>query len=297
MTTIVFMACETTLPGAGARREDAFEHDRMVAAFEPALAVHSIAMKVVDWEADLPEFDEIPLAMLGTAWNYQDKHESYLAKLDALEARGITLCNSAEVVRWNSVKTYLRELAERGARTIPTIWLDDVAADDVMAAMQEFGCGELVIKRQVGAGAEGQVMFSRDDMPENDWRFGHAAMLQPFLPAIQREGEFSFLFVDGEFSHALCKRAASGDYRIQSLYGGTEIDHAPSAQDQAQAEAVVAALPFDAPLYARIDMVRGEDGHLLLMEAELVEPYLYPEQGPELGPRIASAIAKRLAHL
>ncbi|MEL6877744.1 MAG: hypothetical protein AAGL68_06560 [Pseudomonadota bacterium] len=295
MTTIAFMACETTLPGAGARREDAFEHDRMVAAIEPALAGHGIAMKVVDWEADLATFDNIPLAMLGTAWNYQDKHAAYLAKLDALEERGIQLCNSAGIVRWNSVKTYLRELEEAGARTIPTIWLEDVGADVVMAAMDEFGCDRLVVKRQVGAGAEGQVMFARDDMPAADWRYGHAAMLQPFLPAIQSEGEFSFLFIDGEFSHSLCKRAASGDYRIQSLYGGMEIEFTPSEQDQAQAEAVIAVLPFDAPLYARIDMVRRQDGKLLLMEAELVEPYLYPEQGPELGQRIASAIAKRLS--
>lgn len=294
MTTIAFMACATTLPGAGERRGDAYEHDLMVAAIEPALAERGIAMQVIDWEADVSAFDGIRLAMLGSAWNYQDNHAAYLAKLDTLETSGVQLCNSAEIVRWNSVKTYLRELESAGAATIPTIWLDDVRTDDVKAATDEFGCDKLVVKRQIGAGAEGQVMFSQNELPAADWRYGHAAMLQPFLPSIQSEGEFSFLFVDGEFSHSLCKRAASGEYRIQSLYGGTEVEFAPGASDLAQAEAVIAALPFDAPLYARIDMVRGEDGALLLMEAEMVEPYLYPEQGPELGPRIASAIAKRL---
>lgn len=294
MTTIAFMACETTLPGAGERRGDAFEHDLMVAAIKPALAERGIAMRVIDWEADIDAFEGVSLAMLGTAWNYQDKHAAYLAKLEALKAYGVQLCNSAEIVRWNSVKTYLRELEAEGVGTIPTLWLDDVTADVVMAALDRFECDKLIVKRQVGAGAEGQVMFARNALPDADWHFAHTAMLQPFQPAIQSEGEFSFVFVDGDFSHAVCKRAAAGDYRIQSLYGGTEIEFAPTPQDRANAEAVVAALPFEAPLYARIDMVRGKDKSLLLMEAELVEPYLYPEQGPQLGPRIAEAIAKRL---
>jgi glutathione synthase/RimK-type ligase-like ATP-grasp enzyme len=120
------------------------------------------------------------------------------------------------------------------------------------------------------------------------------AMLQPFLPQIASEGEISFLFVDGQFSHALIKRPASGDYRVQSLYGGTEEAITPSSSDLASAQAVVDAIPFETPLYARIDMVRGEDGTLLLMEAELIEPYLYPLQGPQLGERLAKGVMERL---
>jgi glutathione synthase/RimK-type ligase-like ATP-grasp enzyme len=119
-------------------------------------------------------------------------------------------------------------------------------------------------------------------------------MVQPYLPAIADEGELSFVFIDGALSHALRKRPARGDYRIQSLYGGTEEAHAPSPEEVSTARAVLAALPAPAPLYARIDMVRADDGALLLMEAELIEPYLYPEQGPQLGSHLAQALAKRL---
>ncbi len=293
--TIAFLACETTMPGSGERRGDAYESDLMTDALSKALADHGLELRIVDWEADLAEFDGVSLALLGSSWNYQDKPQEFITKLDALEARGIQLCNSAEIVRWNARKTYLRELADKGAATIPTIWLDDVIADDVMAAMDSFGCEKLVVKRQIGAGAEGQMIFARDHMPDAGWRFGHKAMLQPFLPTIQSEGEFSFIFIQGELSHALRKNAAEGEYRIQSLYGGTESDYRPSQDEAAQAQKIIAALPFDTPLYARIDMVRGEDSQLLLMEAEMIEPYLYPVQGPELGPRIASAIANRLA--
>ena len=294
MTTIAFLACATTLPGSLARREDAFEHDLMVAAISPALAARGIAMQVIDWEADLGEFDGIDLAVLGSSWNYQDRHAAFLDRLDALAARGIMVCNPPEVVRWNSRKTYLQALGESGAPTIPTLWLDNPDADAIRTAFAHFGCEKLVVKRQIGAGAEGQLLIEAGALPEPGWRYGHAAMVQPFLPAITRDGEVSLIFIDGQFSHALRKIAAAGDYRIQSLYGGREEDFHPAPADIAAAEAIIAALPFAAPLYARIDMLRSDEGTLLLMEAEMIEPYLYPEQGPQLGVRLAAAIARRL---
>ena len=294
MKTIGFLACGTTLPGAGQRRGDAFEHDLMIGALEPAFSAKGLELRIIDWEAGLAEFDGIDLAMLGTAWNYQDKPDAFLARLDELEANGIAVCNPPEVVRWNATKTYLRDLAEAGARTIPTLWRETVTAKGALEAMETFETDRVVVKRQVGAGALGQELVSRGSLPPSDWEFGHPAMLQPFLPAIAEEGELSFIFIDGELSHALRKRPAEGDYRIQSLYGGREEVLRPSQAETEAAQAILSALPFETPLYARIDMLRAEDGALQVMEAELSEPYLYPEQGPELGERLAAAIAKRV---
>ncbi len=299
MTTIGFLACETTLPtgkdSTKMRREDAFEHDLMIRALEPAFAAKGLELRVIDWEAPIDDFDGIDLVMLGSAWNYQDQADAFLAKLDALAASGIIVCNSPEVVRWNIAKTYLRELKEKGAATIPTLWRESVTAKGVVEAFHVFECDRVVVKRQVGAGAEGQELIAKGTLPSPDWSFGHPAMIQPFLPAIAQEGELSFVFIDGELSHALRKCAAKGEYRIQSLYGGTEEDHSPSDDETKAACAVIAALPFDPPLYARIDMLRMEDGALAVMEAEMIEPYLYPVQGPELGERLATAIEKRVS--
>jgi glutathione synthase/RimK-type ligase-like ATP-grasp enzyme len=298
MTKIAFLACKTTLPDtdqeSSIRRKDAFEHDLMVANLEPAFRAAGMELAVIGWEDDISAFDGVSLALLGTVWNYQDHHDAFLAKLDALEKKGVILCNSANVVRWNSRKTYLRELADKGAATIPTLWLDDASGSDIASAFEQFGCDKLVIKRQIGAGAEGQLNFSKDQLPPADWQFGHKAMVQPFLSAIQSEGEYSFIFIGGAFSHALRKVASDGEYRIQSVYGGTEQDYSPSDAEVAQAAQIVSALPFDAPLYARIDMVRADDGNLQLMEAEMIEPFLYPQQGPQLGERLATEVAKRI---
>ena len=293
MTRIGFLACPGTLPGSPVRRADAYEHDYQVEAIRVGFAPAGLELVEIDWRAPLEAFAGLPLVLLGTVWDYQDHEAAFLARLDQLAGIGMQVCNPADMVRWNIDKGYLRDLAGAGAPTIPTLWPDEPTGADIAAAFDHFGCDDLVIKRRVGAGAEGQLRFTRDTAPPSDWRYGHRAMVQPFLPTIVEEGETSFLFVDGQFSHAVRKVAAAGDYRIQSIYGGIEVDAEPSPDDIAAAQAVVKAIPGEIPLYARVDMIR-HDGRLAVMEAELIEPYLYPRQGPLLGEMLAQAVLKRL---
>ncbi len=299
---IAFLACPGTLPPTGGdigqtRRGDAFEHDLQVAALRPPIEAAGGTLTEIHWRAPLAEFAGHDCVLLGTAWDYQDHAAEFLAKLEELQRLDLAVFNPPECVRWNIDKRYLRELADNGVRTIPTIWSDNPDGDEVKRALDHFSADKVVVKRQIGAGGEGQFLFSRDELPASKWSMGHAAMIQPFLPAIKQEGELSLVFIDGEFSHAIRKTAADGEYRIQSLYGGREETITPSGADIAAAGSVLEAFPGDTPLYARIDMVRAGDGGLMLMEAEAIEPYLYPEQGPDLGERITAAIQRRLALL
>ncbi len=292
---IGFLTCPGTASDSDNRRTDAFEHDLQVAALRPAFEAEGMALREIDWRADLAEFGGMDAVLIGTAWDYQDFESVFLAKLDMLSASGITVCNSPVTVRWNARKTYLQDLAQSGAATIPTLWRDTLAAADLKDAFAALETETLVIKRQVGANAEGQHLVSMDAPVPGDWHLDMPVMIQPFLPAIGESGEISFLFIDGEFSHALVKRPADGDYRVQSSYGGTEEAYVPTHSERAEASAIVTAIPHGVPLYARIDMVRGPDDQMLLMEAELIEPFLYPVQGPELGPRMAHGLKRRLA--
>lgn len=289
---IAFLACPETLPGSPVRRPDAFEHDLQIGALREGLAGRAEVLDI-DWRAPLAQLSGFDMALLGTPWDYTEAKDEFLARLEALEAAGVTVCNPVEVVRWNADKLYLQDLAARGAATIPTLWSEAPDAAEVEAAFAALDCNRLVVKRRVGAGAIGQECFARGQVPA-DWRMDQPAMIQPFLPAIQQEGELSFVFVDGVLSHALVKRAVPGEYRIQSLYGGIEAALDPAPADRAAAEAVMAMLPFaQAPFYARIDMVRLPGGALAVIEAELIEPYLYPRQGPRLGAMLAKAALAR----
>jgi hypothetical protein len=286
---IAYLSSSVTLPGSPTRRSDAFEHDYMMDALRPAFAGLGMSLHDLAWDDQDVDWSSFDAAIIGTTWDYWDRIDEFHATLEQI-GTSTKLFNSAALVRWNSRKTYLREMETKGAKLIPTLWLDAAPPELAAAAFDELGSEDLVFKRQIGAGAADQHRLKRGD-PIPD--MPHAMMVQPFLKMIQDEGEISFIFIDGTFSHALLKRAAAGDYRIQSTYGGTELAISPSAGDLAAAISVISMLD-DAPLYGRVDMLRGPDGRLLLMELELIEPYLYPLEGPELGPKMAYAIARRL---
>ena len=199
MPKIAFLACPTTLPGSPTRRPDAFEHDLLFAALQEGLAGRA-ELIAIDWRAPLDQLAGFDIAYLGTPWDYTEAKDEFLARLEALEAAGVRVCNPAQVIRWNADKLYLRELEQRGAPSIPTLWPQTAGPGEVQAAFDHFGCDRVVVKRRVGAGAIGQDSFTRASPPPADWRVGQPAMIQPFLPAIQSEGELSFIFVSGSLA-------------------------------------------------------------------------------------------------
>jgi len=286
---IAYLASAVTMPGSPTRRSDAYEHDRIMDALTPAFAAEGLEVEDIAWDDPAADWASYALVIIGTTWDYWDRPQQFIETLKQIEAVTL-LCNPSALVKWNSRKTYLKELETKGAKLIPTLWIEKTDTQAVEAAFDHFGADRLVFKRQIGAGADGQHLLSRGapipDMP-------HPMMAQPFMRTIQSEGEFSFIFIDGAFCHALIKRAADGDYRIQSSYGGTDHAITPASADLAAAQAMMATLD-DPPLYARVDMLRGEDGELLLMELELIEPFLYPLEGPNLGPMLAAAVKRRL---
>ena len=289
MKKVVYLCSQVTISGSPNRRSDAFEHDRMMDALRPEFEKREMTIEEICWDQSDIAWDEYDGVIIGTAWDYWDRAERFLEALEHIESR-TRLFNSASMVRWNSDKRYLKELASKGAKTIPTQWIECPTEAAVKAAFDSLQSDDLVVKRQVGAGADGQYRLQRGDaIPQID----HAMMAQPFFPSIQTEGEMSLIFIDGEFCHALIKRAAVGDYRIQSTYGGTEQAISPSAEDLKSALSVLRSLD-EIPLYARVDMLRAETGELYLMELEAIEPYLYPVEGPELGWRMAEGVKRRL---
>jgi glutathione synthase/RimK-type ligase-like ATP-grasp enzyme len=202
------------------------------------------------------------------------------------------MANPAAVLAWNSDKRYLARLAAGGVAIPHTAWTDRVTREQVDAMFDATGADRLIVKPVVSGGAWKTKRLGRGDALEGTP--DGAAMIQPYLPAIETEGETSLLFFGGQFSHAVNKRPVAGEFRIQVEFGGvyTQVDPPPEAI--ALARQVLAAI--DEPLlYARIDMVPGDDGRWLLMEAELIEPDFYLGQDPGAGAKFALAVAERLA--
>jgi hypothetical protein len=279
---LAYLCSADTMPRSDTRRSDAWEHDLTIGMLGMGLHELQRAIVPVCWDDQTVDWRQFECAVIGTTWDYASRCEEFLERLQRI-AKHVRVLNSPEVVAWNARKTYLRDMQEQGCNTIPTVWLDLAIEDQVRAAFAHFDCDDLVVKPQVGAGAWRQVRLNKssawpatEDLPPGP------AMVQPFLPNISSEGEFSFLYFNRKFSHAVRKIAASGDYRIQSTYGGRDLPHLPSPADLQAAELALSCATGDL-LYARVDMVRGADGALKLMELELIEPYLYPVYAPQMG--------------
>ncbi len=293
MTAIALLISANLASNAPDRRSDAHRFDLQLDILQQGFAPHGLTLDAVRWSDPAIDWSRYAAVMVNCAWDYQDDHEKFLRTLDAITGLGVPVLNSPDTVRWNIRKTYLREMEKRGIAIIPTLWPEAPTAPDIREAMAAFGANDVVLKRQVGAGARSQVRYTKDDIPASGRVLDRPGMIQPFVPSIATEGEYSFLFVDGEFSHALVKRAAEGDYRIQEAYGGKSSTIDPSPADRRQASAVLEAID-ETPLYARVDMVRGLDGSLLLMELEVIEPDLYVKDGPHIGAMLGKALARRL---
>lgn len=288
-----FLTATCMLPGHPDEREDSWEHEAEYVPMEAACAALGIRLEAVVWDDPQLQPSDYDAFVIGTTWDYAEKPEQFLRVLEQLSAAK-PLFNSLDIVRWNLDKRYLVDLEQKGIQVVPTLWRSAADQPTIDVAFQELSCQEVVVKPQVGASAWRQVRVKQGDPlpPAEELPLG-ACMIQPFLPAAVSEGEYSFLFFGGRFSHCALKRSAPGDYRVQSMYGGKEVIHEPSAAELAQAAAVLQAVE-EPLLYARVDVMRGADGELLLMELELIEPYLYPEQGPRLGETFAAALHRLL---
>ncbi|MFT5057933.1 MAG: hypothetical protein ACI89E_000703 [Planctomycetota bacterium] len=293
MKPIAFLTSADLLPNHPKRSDDAWEFDAQFAALEKGCQELDMQLLPVVWRS--PDFQPEPFSavFLGTAWDYALAPEEFLETLARIH-KVCPLLNPLDTVRWNLNKTYLRDLAKRGVSVVPTLWFEDSEQETCSGTFDALQCETIVIKPQVGANAWRQAKVQRGQAwPSDSERPIGACMVQPFLPAAMAEGELSLIFFDRKFSHSVLKVAAPGEYRIQSTYGGREETYEVNAQELAFAQATVDAV--EGPLlYARVDMMRGANGDWLLMELELIEPFLFPNQGPDMGRSFAQALEKNL---
>ncbi len=234
---------------------------------------------------DLGHFD---LVMPLLAWGYPFDPPRWFALLDQMEADGVKLANPASVLRWNSDKTYLIELENKNIAVVPTLMTPTLDSAALVHAAAHFGTDSLIIKPPISGGAFGTYRITVGGVIPDDVA-GTRMMIQPFLPAISSEGEYSLFYFDGKFSHAIIKRPADGDFRVQDYLGGTEAAVTPPDDAHALGIAALAAAP-DACLYARVDMLRDQNGVMRLMELELTEPSLFFKFAPDGGAMFAAAV-------
>jgi hypothetical protein len=271
--------------------------DECAVALTMALAGLGIAADTIVWDDPAADWERHDLVVVRSTWDYSLRREEFLAWADTVPR----LCNGAAVLRWNTDKRYLRELAAAGVPVVETRWdPDEVPAD----------WDEYVITPGVSAGSADPARWGRGEREAARAHLrglraaGRTVMVQPYLPAVDTAGETALVFCDGEFSHAARRgpmlTAGSG---VQAAYHDADPREQVSPAGATPAELAVAgrvlaaamtALGSRNPLYARVDLIPGPDGAPLLLELELTEPSLFLRHAPGAAERFARAIAARL---
>lgn len=247
------------------------------------------------WNDPRADFEPFDALVLRSNWDYHHAPGQFLDWLADRESAGARIWNPPALVRWNLGKDYLIELAARGIPAVPTVIVDDPARlPDLMAAR---GWATAVLKPLVSASAHDTRLVPLAAAPAAAAALARGeirqpAIAQPFVEEIRTAGEWSLVFIDGAFTHAVLKRPAPDDFRVQSSLGGRAEAARPPAGIVAAGQRALAALPLP-PLYARIDGVQTR-GAFVVMEVEVNEPGLFFTQAPEAAERFAEALLSRL---
>ena len=260
----------------------------------PLAAEAGIAFEIIRWDAPDLLARGFDAAIVRSTWDYADRADAFALRLEALERAGVRVFNPADVVRWNARKTYLEELASKGAPTIPTLWADAATPRDVARVFETFEAAEIVVKPQFGAGSRDTIRLRRNGWSEGDLVGASrgAVMMQPFLPSIETTGELSLFWFGGRPAHAIRKLPAAGGW-YANVDGARFARGEASAGERAAAELVMALAPAGV-LYARVDLVDGPDGRPRLIELEAIEPYLFLGFAPEGAAPFVAALRSAL---
>lgn len=270
----------------------------------------------VDWDDAGADWSRYDLALIRSTWDYFKRRTEFLAWA-ARAAAQTTLLNPVDILSWNTDKHYLADLARSGVPVVPGRFAEP-GADPAQAVDAFLGNPavrpspadadsddrDIVVKPAVGAGSRDARRHARRHRAAIEAHVrrlldaGRSVLLQPYLARVDAVGETALVFFDGTFSHAIRKgpllrrdaEATSGLYAKESI-----TPRAPAESEFDVARRALAAIPGTRPpLYARVDLIRDDDGSPRLLELELVEPSVFVEYADGAAARFAHAIINRI---
>lgn len=228
------------------------------------------------WNDEKVDWSSFDVAIIKSPWDYHNHLNEFLIWADSIDKSGVQVLNPIDIIKWNSHKGYLKDLAEKGLSVIPGEYLEKGATFDGRF-FDQLNTDKLVVKPCVSAGAQNTITVNKNNLQERTneiEKLLKAAdyMVQPFVEEI-KNGEWSFLFFNGKYSHCSLKTPKQGDFRVQHYHGGSISYPTPQPLHIEQAGTYLKSLPHPT-LYARVDGVIINNA-FTLMELELIEPYLF----------------------
>jgi len=262
-----------------------------------ALLAKGLTVQIKSWDDPDYDWSQTRAVVFRTIWDYFERYDEFMVWIAHIKNK-TQLINSYELVQWNIDKHYLTDLEKKGIAIVPAAFVDAGDYQTIAAVCREKGWTDVVIKPAIGGGAfhTHKVLESKRSDFEGlfkDLVAERDMLIQPFIRSIATLGEASLMIFNGEYTHAILKKAKAGDYRVQDDWGGTVHEYEPSQVEIAFAKACFAACPT-LPAYGRADILWDEDGKILLGELEIIEPELWIRNAPESANTFAEGILGKL---
>ena len=277
--------------------------DEDLTPLEAALREAGADVTIAAWDDAGIDWSGFDLVLLRSTWDYTQRLPEFLAWAERTAAQ-TNLLNPLPVMRWNTDKHYLGDLARSGVAIVPSTFVEP--GDDAITALAAFqhtqSTDEFVVKPAIGAGSRDAQRYHAS---ERDAAIAHvrrlldarrSVLLQPYLERVDEHGETALIFFDGKFSHAIRKGPLlrRGEGPTRALFAAEHITpRQPGATEIALAERTLAAIPYGTLLYARVDLIHDKDGLPRVLELELTEPSLFFAHAPGSAMRFAKAILAR----
>ncbi len=237
------------------------------------------------WDDPDIDWDRFDVILFRSVWDYFKRIHDFDRWLEKMEAVKKPIFNPLSVVRWNKNKSYLKWFKDKGILIPEGCICPQSHSTDLKILLEQLAFEKAVIKPTISGGAYKTWVttpeLANGHQPAFDALLDEQAVIvQKFSEEIVTQGELSLIYFDRKFSHAICKKAKPGDFRVQTQYGGQYHPYHPDQELFLQVEKILELIP-ETLLYARIDGYLDSRHRFVLMELELIEPMLFLDSHPD----------------
>ena len=278
----------------GAYDTNTIDEDRLLSGI---LTEMGISNEIQAWSDPKVDWSSYSQLLIKSTWDYFDYYPEFLVWIEKMKALGMPVLNDLEIIRWNSDKRYLLEIEAKGFPTIAGYLLEKGEEPNLEKIKSKVSSDTLVIKPLVSGGAKNTLKIPISDWAKHEEKVRdlvkeEAFLVQPFIKEVAEVGEYSLIFFNQKFSHAVLKTPAKSDFRVQHYFGGTIQEIQPDLNLLESAQKLIDTFG-KGTLYGRVDGVLI-DGVFHLMELELIEPYLFLGLSGKAIPNYKEALKARL---
>jgi glutathione synthase/RimK-type ligase-like ATP-grasp enzyme len=251
----------------------------------------------VAWDDTSFDWRSTKVAVIRATWDYFHRIEAFKAWLSEVTAKTI-LINTYSTINWNMDKRYLHDMHTRGINIPETVFIKSGTEQGLSDWCSTTSWSKWVLKPAISGAARHTYLFDQEEVADHERIFRDLIakedmLLQRFQPNVPLQGEWTFVMINGKYTHAVLKRAKAGDFRVQDDFGGTVHDHIATQEEIRFAENAIAQVN-PVPLYGRVDAIRDINEQLALQELELIEPELWFRNCPDAADQLAKALKEMM---